>query len=151
MRELVEETLNSLAHEIGTKEIEVSVGDLPDVLADRTAMEQIVGNLLVNAIKYLDPSRRGKVEISGSARDGEREFAVSDNGVGIAEADLEGIFQVFQRAGDQDVPGEGMGLAYVRTLARRHGGHIWCESEPAVGSTFRFTIATNPAGEDGRS
>ncbi|MBI5248506.1 MAG: sensor histidine kinase [Desulfomonile tiedjei] len=53
------------------------------------------------------------------------------------------IFQVFQRGQSQDVPGEGLGLAYVRALVRRHGGRIWCESEPGIGSTFTFTVSNH--------
>ncbi|MFH1926641.1 MAG: ATP-binding protein [Chloroflexota bacterium] len=50
------------------------------------------------------------------------------------------VFAPFRQAGRQDTPGEGMGLAYVQTLVRRHGGRIWCESELGVGTTFTFTI-----------
>ncbi len=66
---------------------------------------------------------------------------VRDNGRGIAEQDMDKVFTPFRRAGHQDVPGEGMGLAYVQTLVRRHGGRVWCESEPGVGATFAFTIS----------
>jgi signal transduction histidine kinase len=68
-------------------------------------------------------------------------FAVQDNGRGIAEADIPHVFEPFRRVGRQDVPGEGMGLAYVRTLVRRHGGDITCQSTLGVGTTFTFTIA----------
>ena len=54
---------------------------------------------------------------------------------------MDKVFAPFRRAGEQNVPGEGMGLAYVQALVRRHGGRIWCESEPGVGTTFTFTIA----------
>ena len=75
---------------------------------------------------------------------------VRDNGRGIAEADMEKVFAPFRRVGTQDKPGEGMGLPYVETLVRRHGGRIWCESEPGVGSTFSFTIP-DQRGEGGGS
>ncbi|MFC1836511.1 ATP-binding protein, partial [Thermodesulfobacteriota bacterium] len=143
MNSLVNETLDTFAHEIEEKGIEVRVGVMPDTLADRTSMEQILGNLLGNAIKYLDPKRPGLVKIAGWPHGEENAFRVSDNGLGISESDVERIFEVFQRAGDRAVPGEGMGLAYVRTLVRRHQGRIWCESEPGTGSTFTFTICNH--------
>ena len=68
-------------------------------------------------------------------------FAVQDNGRGIAEDDIPRAFEPFRRVGRQDVPGEGMGLAYVRTLVRRHGGDITCQSTLGVGTTFTFLIA----------
>jgi len=68
-------------------------------------------------------------------------FAVRDNGRGIAAEDIPHVFEPFRRVGRQDVPGEGMGLAYVRTLVRRHGGEITCQSTLGVGTTLAFTIA----------
>ncbi len=148
MNDLVEETVRSFAHQISQRGIRVSVGELPEIVADRTAMEQIVGNLLDNAVKYLDPSRMGEIKISGRPDGIQTVFEIADNGMGVESKDLERIFQVFQRSGIQDVPGEGMGLAYVKTLVRHHGGRIWCESEPGVGSVFTFTIAHQNIRED---
>lgn len=148
MNDLVKETLDTLAHQIETRAITVNVGRLPHVTADKTAMEQIIGNLLSNAINYLDPQRPGHVEVSGLRLANETVFRVRDNGVGIAKSDLHAIFQVFQRVGTLDVPGEGMGLAHVRTLVRRHGGRIWCDSEPGNGSTFSFAISHHLAAEE---
>lgn len=143
MNELIEQTVHSFAHQISQTRGEVAVGKLPEIVADRTSVEQIVGNLLDNAVKYLDPDRPGHIEISGWTDGGEAFFRIQDNGLGIEESDLDRIFQVFQRSGNKDVPGEGMGLAYVRTLVRRHGGRIWCESQPGVGSAFTFTISNH--------
>jgi len=140
---LVQASLQTLAHQL--KGCQVTVGALPDVIADRTSMEQVWDNLLGNAVKYLDPNRPGVIEITAQradvvSGDDEATFHVRDNGRGIAPEDMHKVFTPFRRAGTQDVPGEGMGLAYVQTLLRRHGGRIWCESEPGVGTTFSFTI-----------
>jgi len=117
------------------------VAPLPQVVADRTSMEQIMGNLLSNAVQYLDRDRPGEVVISGERGQEETAFRVRDNGRGIAEDDMDKVFAPFRRAARQDTAGEGMALAYVQALVRRHGGRIWCESELGVGSTFTFTIS----------
>jgi PAS domain S-box-containing protein len=135
--------LNTLAHQIGSRNVTVTVGELPDLVADRTAMEQIFGNILDNAVKYLDTGRPGAVAVTGEEQNGEVVFQVKDNGRGMAREDIPKAFEIFKRVGKQDVPGEGMGLAYVRTLVRSLGGRIWCESEPGRGTTFSFTV---PAG-----
>ena len=70
-----------------------------------------------------------------------RSLHVRDNGRGIAAEDIPKVFEPFRRVGRQDVPGEGMGLAYVQMLVRRHGGDIRCHSTLGVGTTFTFTIA----------
>jgi PAS domain S-box-containing protein len=140
MNALVRDTLETLAHQIERRHVQVTVGPLPVVVADRTAMEQITGNILNNAIIYLEPGRVGEIEISGERNEDETIFRIRDNGRGIAPEDMDKVFAPFRRAGRQDVPGEGMGLAYVQTLVRRHGGRIWCESEPGRGTTFTFTV-----------
>jgi len=141
MNTLVQATAQTLAHQIEQRQVSVTVGSLPTVVADRTSMEQIMGNLLNNAVIYLNPDRPGEIEVTAERDSDETTFHVRDNGRGIAEEDMPKVFAPFRRAGKQDVPGEGMGLAYVQTLIRRHGGRIWCESEPGVGTTFIFTIS----------
>jgi PAS domain S-box-containing protein len=138
--DIVRALLNSLAHQIDMHKAAVTIGPLPDLIIDKTAAEQIFGNLLDNALKYLEPSRPGKIEITAKENAGDIQFMVRDNGRGIAKEDTQKAFELFRRVGRQDVPGEGMGLTYVNTLVRRLGGRIWCESEPGVGSAFLFTI-----------
>jgi signal transduction histidine kinase len=141
MEALVQEVVESLAHQIEQQEVQIHVGTLPDVVTDRTAMDQIIGNLLDNALKYLQPDRPGEIEITGEHDDERATFRVRDNGRGIAEDDMQQVFAPFRRVGWPDVPGEGMGLPYVQTLVRRHGGSIRCKSELGEGTTFTFTIA----------
>jgi signal transduction histidine kinase len=145
MNALVQATLQTLAHQIEGRQVSVTVGSLPTVVADRTSMEQIMGNLLNNVVIYLDPGRPGEIEVTAERDGDETTFRVRDNGCGIAEEDMDKVFAPFRRAGKQDVPGEGVGLAYVQTLVRRHGGRIWCESELGVGTTFTFTISNHLA------
>jgi PAS domain S-box-containing protein len=142
--ELVRQTLETFQHVIQEQGITVCVGDLPDVVADRTALEQIFSNLIGNAVKFRDDKRPQSIAIAGYKLSGETAFLIKDSGPGVKAQDVTRIFEVFQRGSDHEAPGEGMGLSYARTLARRHGGRIWCESEPGVGSTFTFTIADAP-------
>jgi signal transduction histidine kinase len=113
---------------------------LPDVVSDRLALEQVFGNLVDNAVKYLDPGRPGMVVITGRANGRRVVYEVADNGRGINPKDHERIFELFRRSGAQDRPGEGIGLAHVRALVRRLGGTIGCRSEPGRGSIFRVDL-----------
>jgi len=137
---LVQDVVNSFAHQIESAGARVNAHALPEVVADKTALEQIFGNLLDNAVKYLEPGRRGVIDVTADQRDGETVFHVRDNGRGMAKEDIPKAFEIFRRVGRQDVPGEGMGLAYVKTLVRSLGGRIWCETEPGRGTTFSFTL-----------
>lgn len=121
----------------------VTVGPLPEIESDRMAVEQILANLTENALKYLSPARAGDVRIEGRSVGSRVEIDVIDNGRGIAPADHERIFDLFRRAGTQDQPGEGIGLANVRALAYRLGGRITVQSELGEGSTFRLTLPKN--------
>ncbi|MCP4689252.1 MAG: PAS domain-containing protein, partial [Desulfobacterales bacterium] len=141
---VVRAVLKDLAHQIEERDGAVAMGALPSVVADQTAMEQIFGNLLHNAVKYSKPGRPLEIEITAEASDAETAFHVRDNGRGIAGDDLDKIFAPFQRVGKKNVPGDGMGLAYARAMVRRHGGRTRCKSEPGAGATFSFTIPKNP-------
>ncbi|MBN2566319.1 MAG: HAMP domain-containing protein, partial [Candidatus Eisenbacteria bacterium] len=143
VEEIVRATLDGLSHQVEERGVSVAVDPLPEVVADRTSMEQIMGNLLANAVNYLAPGRPGEIHIGGESTQDETTFRVRDNGRGIAAADMGKIFALFRRAGKQDVPGEGMGLAYVQTMVSRHGGRVWCESEEGTGTTFSFTISNH--------
>ena len=140
MDEVVQSSLKDLAHRIKEMGIKTDVGKLPVVVADRTSMIQVMQNILTNAVTYLDPERQGEIEVRAERGDEETTFYIRDSGLGIYEKDIDRIFNLFQRAGREDVPGEGMGLTYVKTLVERHGGKIWCESRPGEGTTFTFTI-----------
>ena len=114
--------------------------DLPGLVSDRLAVEQVFANLMENAVKYLKPGRPGRIEISGERRAGHAVISVADNGRGIDPKDHERIFELFRRAGAQDQPGEGIGLASVRALVYRLGGTIECESALDQGAVFRVFL-----------
>jgi signal transduction histidine kinase len=141
MNEVIKATGQSLAHQIAAKNVDLQVAELPEITADYTSMIQIMSNLLTNAVNYLMPDRHGKIEIWAEESSQETLFYVRDNGRGIASRDMHKLFEPFRRIGEHNTPGEGMGLAYVQTLVRRHNGRIWCESQEGSGSTFVFTIS----------
>ena len=114
--------------------------DLPKVVSDRLALEQIFANLIENALKYLKPGRPGLIRVSGARYGARIVYAVADNGRGVDPKDHDRIFDLFRRAGAQDQPGEGIGLAHVRALAYRLGGTVGCESALDQGATFRVSL-----------
>lgn len=128
------------AEELARQNATMKIEDLPRVIADRKDMQAVIGHLLDNAVKYLDPGRPGLITVFGKRVDGGALIHVRDNGRGIAKEDLDRIFGLFRRAGQQDIPGDGMGLAYVKLLVKRHNGRIWCESQVGVGTTFSVSI-----------
>jgi signal transduction histidine kinase len=125
--------------------------DMPTVTTDRLALEQIMSNLIENALKYLKPGRPGEIHVTARKELGRILIAISDNGRGIDPRDHERIFDLFRRSGAQDQPGEGIGLAHVRTLAYRLGGTISVASELGVGATFTIDLPVHYAGERERA
>lgn len=149
---LVTECIDSIRQRFSEAGAEVRVdGQLPDVISDRSALQQIFTNLLDNATKYLKDGLPGQITIRGRLERGSAVFEVEDNGRGIAEADFERIFELFRRAGTQDKPGDGIGLAHTRMLARRLGGDVSVKSDGATGTTFIVTIARDLVLRMGRS
>jgi signal transduction histidine kinase len=119
---------------------EVRAGTLPNIESDRLGVEQILSNLIENAVKYLQPGRPGIIEVRGHAERDRVVFEVIDNGRGIDPRDHERVFDLFRRSGVQDQAGEGIGLAHVRALAYRLGGLIEVRSELDRGATFRLSL-----------
>lgn len=125
------------AHELGA---EIVVEDIPSVIGDRLAIEQIFSNLVDNALKYLSDERPGRIVLRGRQEGTKVVYEIEDNGRGIAEHDMARIFELFRRGGKQDTPGNGIGLAHLRILVRRLGGKISCRSELRKGSVFTVVL-----------
>ena len=138
---LLDTIAGSLAQQIAARGAVFAVEPpMPTLVTDRLALEQILSNLVENAVKYLDPKRAGRIVVRGR-QDGARVvIEVADNGRGIAAADHSRVFDLFRRSGNQDQPGEGIGLAHVRALAYRLGGVIDVASELGQGATFRLIL-----------
>ena len=131
---LIEAQGETLAQQLASKQAEILIeGKLPELVSDRLAIEQIFGNLIENAVKYLTADRAGRIVVRGRTEGAMNRYQIADNGRGIAAKDLERIFELFRRSGEQNTKGEGIGLAYVRNLTRRLGGGVAVESELGVG------------------
>ena len=148
MNAVVQSIADTHRHQLDEKDIDFSiVSRLPTLTSDRLAIEQIFGNIVENAIKYMLPGRKGRIEIRGRVEGPRTIYEIADNGRGIDRKDHERIFDLFRRSGMQDQPGEGIGLAHTRALAYRLGGTISVESELGRGATFRINLPIAFVGE----
>lgn len=136
---VVGEALHNLHAMIEDSHATITVGTLPTIHADRALIAVLLQNLIGNAIKYRSADPR--VEISATETANEWTFVIADNGIGIAPADLERIFDVFQRLHtSNEYRGHGIGLATCKRIADIHHGRIWVESTVGVGSRFFVSI-----------
>jgi len=138
--ELIEGIVRTLAHQAAEAQAQIHTEELPHIVSDRLALEQIFSNLIDNAIKYLKPDMPGAITVRGRKKLGFAIFEIADNGRGIDPKDHQRIFDLFRRAGPQDRPGQGIGLAHVRALVRRLGGTMSVASKLNDGSTFTITL-----------
>ncbi len=116
-------------------------GRLPDIAGDSRRLQEVLQNLLDNAIQYTLPG--GKIVLSAEAKNDEVIFTVSDTGIGIPRSDQPRIFERFYRvdaARSREAGGTGLGLSIAKHLIEVHGGRIWVESEVGEGSQFHFAI-----------
>jgi len=111
--------------------------ELPTVMADRSQVERVLHNLVVNAIRY---TKQGEIKISVLPRGNFVAVSVSDTGAGIPHEYLPHIFDKFVQVPGAPTGGAGLGLAISRLIVEGHGGQISAQSEPEKGSTFTFTL-----------
>jgi two-component system sensor histidine kinase KdpD len=119
--------------------------DLPLVPFDAVLIEQLLVNLVDNAIKYSDPG--SPLEVSAFANDAMVTVQVADRGLGLEPGDEERVFEKFHRGSAHHIRGAGLGLAICRGIIQTHGGRIWAENRPGGGAVFRFTLPMEPAPE----
>jgi signal transduction histidine kinase len=145
---LVESIVGGIRHLIDDRGAAVQVqAAMPTLFIDRLAVEQILSNLIENALKYLHPGRPGEIRVSAEMRGSRVLIHIADNGRGIDPRDHERIFDLFRRSGMQDQPGEGIGLAHVRALAYRLGGIVSVGSKLGEGATFTVDFPAKFEGE----
>lgn len=144
MNQLVEKVVLSITDEMKSIGAEININKLPVVFVNRSLIEQLIQNLISNALKYSMP---GKPEIWINCEEKEEQylFSVKDNGIGIDPKYTETIFALFKRlhTARENYKGTGVGLAICKKIVERHGGNIWVESEQGKGSIFYFTINKN--------
>jgi len=134
-------TVQARAQKKGVRLIVLDSQSLPEIRMDAFRIQQVIWNLLTNAVKYNRAG--GEVEIRSLRRGDNVLVAVADTGIGISEKELGKIFTRFHRADDPMAlmeSGRGLGLDLARHYVNLHGGEIWAESRPGVGSTFSFTL-----------
>jgi signal transduction histidine kinase len=137
---IVDQALEALAGAIGQSGAEVTVGEMPTVLADRANLCRVIQNLVGNAVKFT-ADRTPRVRIEAERDNGLWRFSVRDNGIGMNPEHTARIFEPFQRLhGEEDYPGTGIGLAVCQRIIDQHGGRIWVSSKPGEGSVFHFTL-----------
>ncbi|HLG98634.1 MAG TPA: PAS domain S-box protein [Bryobacteraceae bacterium] len=139
--DVLAEVIANLRGAIAESGAAVAWDKLPSVHANKTHMQQLLQNLVGNAIKYRSPDRAPEVHIGAERQDGYWLFTVRDNGIGIQPEFKEQIFGLFCRLHNADrYDGTGIGLAICQRIVERYHGRIWVESEPGRGSDFRFTF-----------
>ena len=150
--EALQEALSNLKVAIDASGASITHSPLPRIRCDRVQLTQLFQNLIGNAIKFRRREEPPQIHIgaelsksvpgeAGEPVMTEWLFAVRDNGIGIEKQYFERIFVIFQRLHARgQYPGTGIGLALCKKIVERHGGRIWCESEPGKGATFYFTV-----------
>jgi PAS domain S-box-containing protein len=142
MDDVVLAAISRFRTDIEARHVQVDVDrGLPAVQAQPLWMEEVVANLIGNAIKYIGRGNAApRIAIAGRPQDGMARFEVTDNGVGIAPEDQERLFQMFSRFHESEARGFGLGLSIVLRIVHRLGGQVGVESAPGQGSTFWFTV-----------
>jgi signal transduction histidine kinase len=138
---LVEDVITLLAPETEGRQVEWKIGQLPFVECDPILMPQVFQNLISNALKYSRPRSPAVIEIGQTEKEGEKVIFVKDNGVGFDMKYSDKLFGVFQRLHmAEEFEGNGIGLATVERIIKKHGGRVWVEAELDRGATFYFTL-----------
>ncbi len=148
LRQEVLFVISRLQDELDKKRIRLEVDvppNMPSVMADNVRIQQVLTNLLANAIKFTDA---GKISISAASSDQWVVVTIEDTGIGIAPEDIGKLFQPFLQVDGSSTRrfgGIGLGLSIARYIVELHGGRIWAEGRPGVGSVFSFTLPLDPS------
>jgi chemotaxis family two-component system sensor kinase Cph1 len=118
-------------------ELTITTGEMPALKGDPVMIWQVFSNLISNAVKYSQYAKPPAVHIEGTMTEKKIFYTIKDNGLGIAQHDLDNIFLLFSRMDNaKDIEGTGVGLAIVKKIVEKHKGNIWAESELGTGTTF---------------
>lgn len=138
--QVVRDVIQDLILDCQDRKVEWKISSLPTVKGDPALLRQVFANLISNALKFTKPRSLASIEIGRTERNGLQAIFVRDNGVGFDMKYVDKLFGVFQRLHRADqFEGNGVGLATVQRIIRKHGGTIWAEAELGKGATFYFT------------
>jgi len=140
IRELVDNALLPIGHQIKTKNVTIHNRIEHNCFADTSAMEQVFANLIDNAIKYSRPEFPPEITLSSHATRSRVYYHIQDNGVGIPPRLRTRVFEIFHRLSPNDAPGEGLGLTLVRGLLNRMNGNIRIADAPPPGAEFILSL-----------
>jgi signal transduction histidine kinase len=134
--------LDDLVMSIQQTQAQIEIGDLPTVRADPIQVQQLLQNLVANALKFHQAGRPPVIKVSArDLPDNFCEITVEDNGIGFEQKDAENIFIPFERlVSRRNYEGTGIGLSICKKIVERHGGSIRAESEPGKGSKFIINL-----------
>jgi PAS domain S-box-containing protein len=140
MNALMAEIVRTMQFRIAQAGARIALESLPACIGDYSLISQVFSSIIDNSIKFLDKTRPGLIRITGRTDDDLSIYCVEDNGIGIESAYKGKIFEIFQRLGPGESPGEGLGLTIVRQIVERHNGRVWIESEYGKGSKFFVSL-----------
>ncbi len=147
LNEIVNQVVQFCKTTIDEKDAQIIWENLPTVKAVRVPVQQMLQNLIGNALKYQKEGVKPLIRITAEEEEGFWKIAVSDNGIGIDSQFFDKIFVAFQRLhNNTEYSGSGIGLAICKKIAEKYGIRLWVESELDKGSTFIFTITKNKGG-----
>jgi len=144
MNQMLEEIARTVEYEVKQAGATLTIEDLPECYGDETQINQVFSNLITNSLKYSEPARPGKINVTGQVDGGFSVYQVEDNGIGIGQDHQGKIFEIFHRLNPSASEGEGLGLSIAQRILERHGGKISVQSTEGVGSTFSVTIPRVP-------
>ena len=140
-KQLVSEAIENLAVKIDESKAQITIENLPEeIIVDEGQIIEVFYNLIDNAINYAKPEVAPQIEISCTDAGLQWCFCVSDSGIGIEADFFERIFKVFQKLGDKNSGGCGMGLAISKRIIERHSGRMWVEAAIGQGTAVFFTL-----------
>ena len=138
--EVLDQVVRNLARLVNESEATIEHGSMPRVPIKRFHLEQLLQNLIGNALKYRKQDEPSRVHVMANREDQHWHFVVSDNGAGIGPEYHSTIFGLFKRLHGSEQAGSGMGLPICQRIVERYGGRIWVESAAGTGAKFHFTL-----------
>jgi PAS domain S-box-containing protein len=141
METLVADVVRELVGDRLPERVQLGLDPLPAASGDPVMLRQVWANLLSNALKFTSGREQARIRVTGRAQGQEAVYSVQDNGVGFDVRQAGKLFGVFQRLHSlQEFPGNGIGLALVQRIVRRHGGRVWADATAGEGATFSFAL-----------